>query len=189
MAKLLLKGGLVVNEDGSQVADVYCEGGLVAQLGTALEPPPGATVVDVSGKLVLPGGIDPHTHMRMPFMGTVTADDFYSGTRAALAGGTTTVVATCSSRLSRIIGRATTCERSRHVGGKGPGSYRPPCGMAFLPAVDRRRVPVTPSTAKALGAMSQVRLNLIPMLIVTEKKCSDSAKTHPRGTSTTKSGG
>lgn len=53
--------------------------------------PNGVRVVDASERLVIPGGVDPHTHMQMPFMGTVTKDDFHQGTRAAIAGGTTTI--------------------------------------------------------------------------------------------------
>ncbi|NDY92106.1 dihydropyrimidinase [Ideonella livida] len=89
---LLIRGGTVVNADRETRADVLCVGGQIAAVGLDLDAPAGATVVDAGGQYVLPGGIDPHTHMQLPFMGTVTRDDFYSGTAAALAGGTTTIL-------------------------------------------------------------------------------------------------
>jgi dihydropyrimidinase len=61
-------------------------------VGENLDAPAGATVIDAGGQYVMPGGIDPHTHMNLPFMGTVTQDDFYTGTAAGLAGGTTTII-------------------------------------------------------------------------------------------------
>ncbi|MFN3724429.1 MAG: amidohydrolase family protein, partial [Paracoccaceae bacterium] len=82
-------GGAVGTADLSYAADVKIEGGVVVEIGTGLS---GDTVLDASGCYVMPGGIDPHTHLEMPFMGTYSADDFESGTRAALAGGTTMVV-------------------------------------------------------------------------------------------------
>ena len=57
--------------------------------------PPGAEIVDAGGAFVIPGGIDPHTHMEMPFMGTVACEDFFSGTASALAGGTTMMIDLC----------------------------------------------------------------------------------------------
>ncbi len=89
---LLIRGGTVVNADTSQRADVLCEGGLIRAVGADLPAPTGAEVVDAGGLLVMPGGIDPHTHMQLPFMGTVTMDDFYTGTAAGLAGGTTSII-------------------------------------------------------------------------------------------------
>ncbi len=88
----LIRGGTVVNADREFRADVLCEGGKIADVGANLAAPAGAQVLDAGGRYVIPGGIDPHTHMQLPFMGTVTRDDFYSGTAAALAGGTTTLI-------------------------------------------------------------------------------------------------
>jgi len=89
---VLIKGGTVVNADRSFRADVLCSNGLIASVGENLEAPSGATVIDAGGQYVMPGGIDPHTHMQLPFMGTVTTEDFYSGTAAGLAGGTTMII-------------------------------------------------------------------------------------------------
>lgn len=84
-SRLLIRGGRVVNDDLSQVADVLVEDGVVRALGRDLLPPGGAPaglrVLDAAGKLVLPGGIDTHTHMQFPFMGARSVDDFYQGTK------------------------------------------------------------------------------------------------------------
>jgi dihydropyrimidinase len=92
MSSVLIRGGTVVNAESSMRADVLCEGGLIRAVGPDLQVPAGATVVDAGGALVLPGGIDPHTHMELPFMGTVTKDDFYTGTAAGVSGGTTMII-------------------------------------------------------------------------------------------------
>ncbi len=89
---VLIKGGTVVNSDRSQRADVLCQDGIITAVGEGLDAPKGATVVDAGGQYVMPGGIDPHTHMQLPFMGTVASEDFYSGTAAGLAGGTTMII-------------------------------------------------------------------------------------------------
>lgn len=88
----LIRGGTVVNADRAFRADVLCEGDKIVAVGENLQAPAGATVVDATGQYVMPGGIDPHTHMQLPFMGTVTEDDFFTGTAAGLAGGTTTII-------------------------------------------------------------------------------------------------
>ncbi len=92
MSTLLIRGGTVVNADREFRADVLCVDGQIAQVGLGLEAPAAAQVLDAGGRYVMPGGIDPHTHMQLPFMGTVTRDDFFSGTAAGLAGGTTTII-------------------------------------------------------------------------------------------------
>src|SRR6266700_2531148 len=92
---LLIRGGTVVNHDHSRRADVLVDGETIAAIGSALDAPTGAEVIDAGGCYVMPGGIDPHTHLELGFMGTVSADDFEWGTKAALAGGTTMVVDFC----------------------------------------------------------------------------------------------
>lgn len=88
---LLIKNGTVVNGSESFKADVAVENGKITQIGTDIAPTDNAKVVDASGKLVLPGAIDAHTHLAMPFGGTISSDDYFAGTRAAACGGTTTV--------------------------------------------------------------------------------------------------
>ena len=88
----LIRGGTVVDAEHSYRADVLIAGDTIAAVGPNLEPPNGATVIEAGDRLVMPGGIDPHTHMQLPFMGTVASDDFYTGTAAGLAGGTTTII-------------------------------------------------------------------------------------------------
>ncbi|MFT9095681.1 MAG: dihydropyrimidinase [Gluconobacter cerinus] len=90
---LLIKGGTVVTSERRFRADVLCDdGGKIAAVQADMEAPTGSTIVDAYGLLVMPGGIDPHTHMEMPFMGTTASDDFYTGTAAGLAGGTTSII-------------------------------------------------------------------------------------------------
>jgi len=88
----LIRGGTVVNHDHSFRADVYCEDGVIKAIGETLDVPSGAKVVDAGGAYVMPGGIDPHTHMELPFMGTVASEDFFTGTAAGMAGGNTLIV-------------------------------------------------------------------------------------------------
>jgi dihydropyrimidinase len=87
----LLRGGRVVSADGEYDADVLISNEQIAAVGQVTAPD-GATVIDASGCLLLPGLIDNHTHLSMPFMGMRTADDYDTGTQAAAAGGTTCIV-------------------------------------------------------------------------------------------------
>ncbi|MFT2212094.1 dihydropyrimidinase [Rhizobium giardinii] len=85
----VIKNGTIVTADLTYKADVKVDGGKIVEIGPNLS---GDETLDATGCYVMPGGIDPHTHLEMPFMGTYSSDDFESGTRAALSGGTTMVV-------------------------------------------------------------------------------------------------
>lgn len=88
---ILIKNGRIITATDDYVADIYIEGETIATIGKNLNVQ-ADEVIDASGKLVMPGGIDPHVHLDMPFMGTYSSDNYETGTRAALYGGTTTVI-------------------------------------------------------------------------------------------------
>ena len=88
---ILIKNGRVITAAESYIADVYTEGEKIIAIGRDL-PHKANKVIDATDKLVFPGGIDPHVHLDMPFMGTYSSDDYETGTRAALFGGTTMVI-------------------------------------------------------------------------------------------------
>ena len=89
---IVIRGGTLVTADQTFAADVYCENGKIAAIGENLDIPSSAEIIDATGQYIMPGGIDPHTHMQLPFMGTVASDDFYTGTAAGLAGGNTSII-------------------------------------------------------------------------------------------------
>lgn len=88
---LLIKNGRIITADADFVADIFIEGEQIKSIGNDLSGK-ADKIIDASGKLVLPGGIDPHVHLDMPFMGTFSSDSYETGTRAALFGGTTMVI-------------------------------------------------------------------------------------------------
>ncbi|WP_352399030.1 dihydropyrimidinase [Anaerotignum sp.] len=88
---LIIKNGTIVTEKEMFKGDIAVKDGIIAAIGSDLSDIPCKNVVDATGKLVLPGAIDAHTHLAMPFGGTISADGYYAGTRAAACGGTTTV--------------------------------------------------------------------------------------------------
>ncbi|MDX1406451.1 MAG: amidohydrolase family protein, partial [Woeseiaceae bacterium] len=89
---VLIKGGTVVTAERSWRADVLCADGKIKAVGSDIDAPSDSEVIDAGGQYVMPGGIDPHTHMQLPFMGTVASEDFETGTAAGLAGGTTMII-------------------------------------------------------------------------------------------------
>src|SRR5439155_19776861 len=88
---LLIKNGRIITADADYVADIFIDGETIKAIGEDL-PMKADKEIDAIGKFVLPGGIDPHVHLDMPFMGTFSSDSYETGTRAALHGGTTMVI-------------------------------------------------------------------------------------------------
>lgn len=90
--RLLVKNGHVVTERTDATMDVLCADGVVMCMSPGINPADADQVVDVSGRIVVPGGVDPHVHLELPAGGTVSSDDFATGTRAAVFGGATTII-------------------------------------------------------------------------------------------------
>src|SRR5438445_11744574 len=92
MPKILIRNGTVVTAERSVVADVLVDDEKIREIAPSLPGDAADRIIDASGMLLLPGGIDAHTHLDMPFGGTTSSDDFETGTRAAAFGGTTTII-------------------------------------------------------------------------------------------------
>src|SRR5882762_2482753 len=89
---LLIKNGEIITASERYVADILCENETVARIERNLAAPPGAEIIDATGKYVFPGFIDPHVHIYLPFMGTYAKDTHETASKAALVGGTTTMI-------------------------------------------------------------------------------------------------
>ena len=89
---ILIRSGTIVTALDTWVGDILCQDGSIVALGAKLEAGANDAVIDAGGQYVFPGGLDPHVHMELPFMGTISADDFESGTAAGVAGGTTSII-------------------------------------------------------------------------------------------------
>jgi dihydropyrimidinase len=88
---ILIKGGTLITAEESLSADILVDGGKISRIGQHLQDAE-AEVLDATGKMILPGGVDPHVHLDLPMFGTVSSDDHYTGTKAAAFGGTTTII-------------------------------------------------------------------------------------------------
>src|SRR6187402_118935 len=100
---LLITGGTVVGPSGPYAADVLVDGETIAAIFAPGRGPDGPEVIDATGKYVIPGGIDAHTHMQLPFGGTEASDTFDTGTRAAAIGGTTTIIDFSVQRTGEVV--------------------------------------------------------------------------------------
>jgi dihydropyrimidinase len=124
---LLIRNARIVTADSDFTGDIYCEGETITRLGRGLDAPPDVEVIDATGKLVFPGFIDPHVHIYLPFMGTFSKDTYETGSKAALVGGTTTLIEMCCpSRadealagfelwMSQAVGKSA-CDFTFHMG-------------------------------------------------------------------------
>src|ERR1700723_3601980 len=124
---LLIQNGEIVTPSERYVADILCEGETISRIDRNIQAPAGAEVIDAKGKYVFPGFIDPHVHIYLPFMGTFSKDTYETGSKAALAGGTTTLIEMCCpSRkdealaafelwMSQAIGKSA-CDFTFHMG-------------------------------------------------------------------------
>ncbi|HEY6167559.1 MAG TPA: dihydropyrimidinase [Verrucomicrobiae bacterium] len=124
---LLIKNGEIVTADSRYTADIWCEGETITRIDRDIAPPPGAEVINAKGQFVFPGFIDPHVHIYLPFMGTFSKDTYQTGSKAALVGGTTTLIEMCCpSRaddalagfelwMSQAVGKSA-CDFTFHMG-------------------------------------------------------------------------
>jgi dihydropyrimidinase len=124
---LLIKNGEIVTASERYQADIYCEDETITRIDRDISAPPGATVIDATGRFVFPGFIDPHVHIYLPFMGTYSKDTYETGSKAALVGGTTTLIEMCCpSRqddalkgfelwMSQAVGKSA-CDFTFHMG-------------------------------------------------------------------------
>src|SRR5437868_14719723 len=92
---LLIKNGEIITADSRYVADILCEGETITKIDRGIAAPAGTEVIDAKGKFVFPGFIDPHVHIYLPVMGTFSKDTYETGSKAALVGGTTTLIERC----------------------------------------------------------------------------------------------
>lgn len=124
---LLIKNGEIVTPSARYIADIFCENETITRIDRDIKARPGTEVVDAKGKFVFPGFIDPHVHIYLPFMGTLAKDTYETASRAALVGGTTTLIEMCCpSRtedalkgfelwMSQAVGKSA-CDFTFHMG-------------------------------------------------------------------------
>jgi dihydropyrimidinase len=124
---LLIKNGEIVTASERYVADIFCEGETITRIDRDIKAPSGAEVIDAKGKFIFPGFIDPHVHIYLPFMGTFAKDTYETASKAALVGGTTTLIEMCCPArkddalegfelwMSQAVGKSA-CDFSFHMG-------------------------------------------------------------------------
>jgi dihydropyrimidinase len=203
---LLIQGGEIVTASERYVADIWCEGETITRIGRDLPAPPGAVVIDARGKYVFPGFIDPHTHVYLPFMGTLAKDTYTTASRAALIGGTTTIFDMCvPSRAEEPLAGfelwnrqsegKSACDYSYHMGvtrfdggtesqlreivAAGVASFKVFLAYAGAFAVDDEELYRTLSLARALGVVTTAHCENATLVAARQKELLAAGRTGP----------
>ncbi|WP_035262012.1 dihydropyrimidinase [Desulfonatronum lacustre] len=206
--QIMIRGATVVNADHSARADILVSDGKIRAVGRDLDIPSGTRIVDAEGLLALPGGIDPHTHLDMPIAGTRTADDFEQGGRAALAGGTTTIIDFVIPRQGQSLlqahdawmklARSATCDYSFHVAvtwfdarvaqemgvlarERGVNSFKHYMAYKGTVMLDPEQMPDSFARAGELGCLCTVHAENAEIIPFLQRKLLAQGVTHPRG--------
>lgn len=204
---LLIRNGEIITSCERTTADILCEDGVIKAIGHRLHAPEGAEVIDATGKYIFPGFIDPHVHIYLPFMGTYAKDDWASGSKAALMGGTTTLIEMCcpsraedpleAIRLwkSKAAGIAS-CDYSFHAGvtrfddtttaslkevveGEGIASFKVFLAYKGAFGIEDTELYKTLSLAKELGVVVTAHCENADLVAETQKKLVAEGKTAP----------
>ncbi|TVQ98886.1 MAG: dihydropyrimidinase [Desulfovibrionales bacterium] len=206
--QLVIRGATVVNADHSARADITVSQGRIHAVGPDLDIPSGARVVDAGGLLALPGGIDPHTHLDMPVAGTRTVDNFEQGGRAALAGGTTTIIDFAIPGQGQSLlqafdacmdrARTATCDYSFHVAvtwfnasvaremgvlarERGVNSFKHYMAYKGTIMLDPEQMPHSFARARELGCLCTVHAENAEIIPFLQQRLLAQGVTHPRG--------
>ena len=203
---LLIKGGEIVTASERYVADIFCEGETITRIDRNLSAPSDAEVIDASGKYVFPGFIDPHVHIYLPFMGTFAKDTHETASRAALVGGTTTLIEMicpgCNEKpleafelwLNKARG-ASACDFSFHFGvtryddeaesdlreivRRGVSSFKVFLAYKGALGVSDEQLYKTLALAKSLGVITTAHCENADLVAALQKKLLDEGKTGP----------
>jgi dihydropyrimidinase len=203
---LLIKGGEIVTASERYVADIFCEGETITRIDHNLSAPSDADVIDASGKYVFPGFIDPHVHIYLPFMGTFAKDTHETASRAALVGGTTTLIEMicpgCKEKpleafelwLSKARG-ASACDFSFHLGvtryddeaesdfreivKRGVSSFKVFLAYKGALGVSDEQLYKTLALAKSLGVITTAHCENADLVAELQKKLLGEGKTGP----------
>jgi dihydropyrimidinase len=205
---ILVKNGEIITATERFIGDVYCADGKIAAVGIGIEKPRSDdTVIDASGQIILPGGVDAHVHMELPFMGTESSDDFETGTAAGVAGGTTSIIDFVIPNRNQPLldglsqwhekarkavadyafhmavtwfGDKTVSEMQTCVREKGIPSFKTFMAYKGAIGVDDTELISVMETAKSLGALVTAHCEHGDAVVALQKRLLKQGKTHPR---------